>query len=144
MSKARCGPVGSSAREQMLTAEDVDCSLPTCGWRSLPAPPSGRGAGGRCYNSPRCTWSTRWPGYPHRAGSRRGYPDGIEIAGQLLVTAADNSQRMRSEASLAMLCGVAPLPASCGCLGGCIGNDHYGRSGQAGHSAQRVDHDWPP
>jgi transposase len=39
---------------------------------------------------------------------------GIEVAGQLLVTAGDNTQRLRSEASFAMLCGVAPLPASSG------------------------------
>jgi transposase len=39
---------------------------------------------------------------------------GIEIAGQLLVTAGDNPQRLRSEAGFAMLCGVAPLPASSG------------------------------
>jgi transposase len=39
---------------------------------------------------------------------------GIEIAGQLLVTAGDNRQRLRSEASRAMLCGAAPLPASSG------------------------------
>jgi Transposase IS116/IS110/IS902 family len=39
---------------------------------------------------------------------------GVEIAGQLLVTAADNRDRLRSEASFAMLCGVAPLPASSG------------------------------
>ena len=39
---------------------------------------------------------------------------GIEIAGQLLVTAGDNHDRLRSEASFAMLCGVAPLPASSG------------------------------
>jgi transposase len=39
---------------------------------------------------------------------------GVEIAGQLLVTAGDNRQRMRSEASWAMLCGAAPLPASSG------------------------------
>jgi len=39
---------------------------------------------------------------------------GIEIAGQLLVTAGDNRHRMRSEAGFAMLCGVAPLPASSG------------------------------
>lgn len=37
---------------------------------------------------------------------------GVEIAGQLLVTAGDNTQRLRTEASFAMLCGVAPLPAS--------------------------------
>ena len=39
---------------------------------------------------------------------------GIEIAGQLLVTAGDNHQRLRTEAGFAMLCGVAPLPASSG------------------------------
>jgi len=39
---------------------------------------------------------------------------GTEIAGQLLVTAGDNPERMRSEAGFAMLCGVAPLPASSG------------------------------
>jgi transposase len=39
---------------------------------------------------------------------------GIEVAGQLLVTAGDNPQRLRSEPSFAMLCGVAPLPASSG------------------------------
>ena len=39
---------------------------------------------------------------------------GVEIAGQLLVTAGDNPERMRSEAGFAMLCGVAPLPASSG------------------------------
>jgi transposase len=39
---------------------------------------------------------------------------GIEVAGQLLVTAGDNPERMRHEAGFAMLCGVAPLPASSG------------------------------
>jgi transposase len=39
---------------------------------------------------------------------------GVEIAGQLLVTAGDNPERMASEAGFAMLCGVAPLPASSG------------------------------
>lgn len=39
---------------------------------------------------------------------------GIEVAGQLLVTAGDNPERLRSEAAFAMLCGVAPLPASSG------------------------------
>jgi hypothetical protein len=43
---------------------------------------------------------------------RRGI--GTEIAGQLLVTAGDNPDRMRSESAFAMLCGVAPLPASSG------------------------------
>lgn len=39
---------------------------------------------------------------------------GPEVAGQLLVTAGDNPERLRSEAAFAMLCGVAPLPASAG------------------------------
>ena len=39
---------------------------------------------------------------------------GTEIAGCLLVTAGDNPQRLRSEAGFAMLCGVAPIPASTG------------------------------
>lgn len=39
---------------------------------------------------------------------------GPDVAGQLLVTAGDNPQRLRSEAAFAMLCGVAPLPASSG------------------------------
>jgi transposase len=39
---------------------------------------------------------------------------GPEVAGQLLVTAGDNPHRLRTEAAFAMLCGVAPLPASSG------------------------------
>ncbi|WP_285637452.1 transposase, partial [Actinoallomurus iriomotensis] len=39
---------------------------------------------------------------------------GPDVAGQLLVTAGDNPDRLRSEAAFAMLCGVAPLPASSG------------------------------
>ncbi|WP_329262787.1 IS110 family transposase [Actinoallomurus sp. NBC_01490] len=39
---------------------------------------------------------------------------GPDIAGQLLVTAGDNPDRLRSEAAFAMLCGAAPLPASSG------------------------------
>jgi transposase len=39
---------------------------------------------------------------------------GTDVAGQLLVTAGDNPQRLRSESSFAHLCGVAPLPASSG------------------------------
>src|SRR5690242_10621390 len=37
-----------------------------------------------------------------------------DTAGQLLVTAGDNPERLRSEAAFAMLTGVAPLPASSG------------------------------
>jgi transposase len=39
---------------------------------------------------------------------------GHEVAGQLLVTAGGNPDRLRTEAAFAMLCGVAPLPASSG------------------------------
>lgn len=39
---------------------------------------------------------------------------GVEVAGQMLITAGDNPSRMKSEAAFAMLCGVAPLPASSG------------------------------
>jgi transposase len=39
---------------------------------------------------------------------------GYETAAALLVTAGDNSDRLRSEAAFAHLCGVAPIPASSG------------------------------
>jgi transposase len=39
---------------------------------------------------------------------------GPDVAGQLLVTAGDNPDRLVSEASFAKLCGVAPLEASSG------------------------------
>ena len=39
---------------------------------------------------------------------------GADVAGQLLVTAGQNTERLRSEAAFAMLCGVAPIPASSG------------------------------
>jgi transposase len=39
---------------------------------------------------------------------------GPETAGQLLTTAGDNPERMRSEAAFAHLCGAAPIPASSG------------------------------
>src|SRR5262249_25274517 len=39
---------------------------------------------------------------------------GVETAGQLLVTAGDNRDRLRSEASFARLCGTAPIPVSSG------------------------------
>jgi transposase len=39
---------------------------------------------------------------------------GPDVAGQLLVTAGENPQRLRSQAAFAMLCGAAPLPASSG------------------------------
>ncbi len=39
---------------------------------------------------------------------------GFDVAGQLLVTAGDNPDRIRNEAAFAHLCGVAPIPASSG------------------------------
>jgi transposase len=39
---------------------------------------------------------------------------GTDTAGQLLVTAGQNHDRITSEAAFAMLCGVAPIPASSG------------------------------
>ncbi|BCJ51548.1 IS110 family transposase [Actinoplanes sp. NBRC 14428] len=39
---------------------------------------------------------------------------GAEVAGQLLVSAGQNHDRLTSEAAFAMLCGAAPIPASSG------------------------------
>ncbi|WP_407692196.1 transposase [Pseudonocardia xinjiangensis] len=39
---------------------------------------------------------------------------GVELAGQFLVAAGDNAERIRNEAAFAKLCGVAPQPASSG------------------------------
>jgi transposase len=39
---------------------------------------------------------------------------GTEVAGQILTTAGENTSRLTSEAALARLCGVAPIPASSG------------------------------
>lgn len=39
---------------------------------------------------------------------------GADVAGQLLVTAGENHNRLASEAGFAMLCGAAPIPASSG------------------------------
>jgi transposase len=39
---------------------------------------------------------------------------GVDTAGQLLVTAGDNPDRLRSEAAFARLCGAAPIPVSSG------------------------------
>ena len=39
---------------------------------------------------------------------------GADVAGQLLVTAGENSDRLHSEPAFAMLCGAAPIPASSG------------------------------
>jgi transposase len=48
---------------------------------------------------------------PHTAALFGAGPD---VAGQLLVTAGDNPERLRSEAALAHLAGISPLPASSG------------------------------
>jgi transposase len=52
---------------------------------------------------------------------QRGAPElldivgvGPETAGQLLASAGDNPERMRSESAFAHLCGAAPIPASSG------------------------------
>lgn len=50
---------------------------------------------------------------PHRYWSSKSGV-GTEVAGQLLITAGDNPQRLRSEAAFAARCGVSPLPASLG------------------------------
>jgi transposase len=42
------------------------------------------------------------------------YGVGVETAGQLLVTAGDNPERLHSEAALAALCGASPVEASSG------------------------------
>ena len=39
---------------------------------------------------------------------------GTDVAVQLLVTAGDNPERLKSSAAFAHLCGVAPVPASSG------------------------------
>jgi transposase len=39
---------------------------------------------------------------------------GVDTAGQLLVTAGDNPERLKSEAKFARLCGAAPIPVSSG------------------------------
>ena len=39
---------------------------------------------------------------------------GLDIAAELLVTAGDNTDRIRSEAAFAKLCGACPIPAGSG------------------------------
>jgi transposase len=39
---------------------------------------------------------------------------GIDIAAQMLITAGDNNDRVRSEAALAKMCGACPVPAGSG------------------------------
>ena len=47
-------------------------------------------------------------------GLRAAYGVGPDTAAQLLITAGANPDRLRTEASFAALCGVAPVPASSG------------------------------
>lgn len=47
-------------------------------------------------------------------GLRAAYGVGPDTATQLLITAGDNPNRLRTEASFAALCGAAPVPASSG------------------------------
>ena len=47
-------------------------------------------------------------------GLRTANGVGTDAAGQLLVTAGENHERLTSEAAFAMLCGAAPIPASSG------------------------------
>lgn len=47
-------------------------------------------------------------------GLLAAYGLGPDTAGQLLVTAGENHDRLGSEAAFAMLCGAAPIPASSG------------------------------
>lgn len=61
---------------------------------------------------PTRTWLPSWPG--RHPASLHCPGVGTETAGQLLITAGDNPDRLRSEASFAHLCGAAPIPASSG------------------------------
>jgi transposase len=56
------------------------------------------------------------------------YGVGPTVAGQLLITAGDNPDRLHSEAAMARLCGIAPLPAS-------SGNTHRHRLNRGGDRA---------
>ena len=62
------------------------------------------------------TWtrsSSRWS--PLSASQLIALPGvGLDTAGELLVTAGDNPERLRSERSFARRCGVAPDPVSSG------------------------------
>lgn len=49
---------------------------------------------------------------PPQLLARKGV--GIDVAGQLLVTAGDNPDRLRSPAAFAHLCGAAPIPVASG------------------------------
>ena len=44
------------------------------------------------------------------------YGVGVDTAAVLLVTAGDNAARISSEGAWAMLCGIAPIPATSGTM----------------------------
>jgi transposase len=54
---------------------------------------------------------------PRPSWSRRS-GIGSDIAGELLVAAGDNTDRVRSEAAFAKLCGACPIPTGSGKTGG--------------------------
>ena len=56
---------------------------------------------------------------------------GVELAGQFLVTAGDNPERIRNETAFAKLCGVAPQPASSGRTTGRHRLNHAAATAQA-------------
>ena len=62
---------------------------------------------------------------------------GIDTAAVLLVTAGDNPERITSEAKWAMLCGVAPVPATSGLVDGRYRLNHAGDR-QANNAIWRI------
>jgi len=72
---------------------------------------------------------------------------GVELAGQFLVTAGDNTNRIHSEAAFAKLCGVAPQPASSGRTTGrhrlCRGGDRAANSALYIVAIVRIRHHQP-
>ncbi|WP_298805734.1 IS110 family transposase [uncultured Pseudokineococcus sp.] len=62
---------------------------------------------------------------------------GTEVAGQLLVTAGDNPERLHSEAAFAALCGVSPVPAGSGRTDGAV-RLNRGGDRQANSALHRV------
>ena len=64
---------------------------------------------------------------------------GLDIAAEMLVTAGDNTDRIRSEAAFAKLCGACPIPAGSGKTNG---RHRLNRGGnrQANAALYRADH----
>jgi len=62
---------------------------------------------------------------------------GIDTAAVLLVTAGDNPDRIASEAKWAMLCGIAPVPATSGLMDGRYRLNHAGDR-QANNAIWRI------